>query len=126
LLLWLHGARERGDDNLEQLRWMDLVFAALPLEENDYFILAPQCPPDEEFWFHERGLPLCDCADDTATETMTVAAAWVGSAQPHVVSMIKADAGTRTVAKDADISVSEHLVTRAGGEPTSLAELGGD
>jgi predicted peptidase len=75
LLLWLHGARERGDDNLEQLRWMELVLAALPPDENDYFVLAVQCPPDETSWFHQRGFPLCDCAEDGGTETITVAMA---------------------------------------------------
>jgi prepilin-type N-terminal cleavage/methylation domain-containing protein len=51
LLLWLHGARERGDDNLAQLRWLELVFETVPPERCDYYVLAPQCPPGTGDWF---------------------------------------------------------------------------
>ncbi len=49
LLVWLHGDGERGDDNLNHLRWMNLVFEA---ENNSppLFILAVQHPANQR-WF---------------------------------------------------------------------------
>ena len=51
LLVWLHGARERGNENQAQLRWMELVFETAPPAEIDYYILAAQCPPGTGDWF---------------------------------------------------------------------------
>lgn len=53
LVLFLHGAGERGDDNLKQLvhggqMWLN------PVNRERYpaFVLVPQCPP-EEYWAYE-------------------------------------------------------------------------
>lgn len=45
LILFLHGAGERGSDNMKQLTYIDSVFANKNLQnENPCFVLAPQCP----------------------------------------------------------------------------------
>lgn len=46
LLVFLHGAGERGDDNVAQLT--HAAWFAQPMVQNEYpcFVLAPQCPAD--------------------------------------------------------------------------------
>jgi predicted peptidase len=72
LILWFHGARERGEDNLEQLRWMELIFEALPPEKNQYFILAVQCPSDQTSWYHESQIAADVSAAGPRVEPMAV------------------------------------------------------
>jgi predicted peptidase len=74
LLLWLHGARERGDDNTSQLRWMELVFETASPEDFDYYILAAQCPPGGGSWFtkleFDQGFDMIDMALRMLEEVM--------------------------------------------------------
>jgi predicted peptidase len=43
LLIFLHGAGERGNDNTKQLKWgRDFMLAAA--KQHDAFVLVPQCP----------------------------------------------------------------------------------
>ena len=58
LLVFLHGAGERGDDNVQQLRWLPERFAdEARMARWPCFVLAVQCPRDETWsdvpW-HER------------------------------------------------------------------------
>ncbi len=59
LVLFLHGAGERGTDNQAQLKHFVRMFAT-PQNRAKYpaFVLAPQCPPDEKWsdneWFTDR------------------------------------------------------------------------
>ncbi|TWU00435.1 hypothetical protein Pla108_13860 [Botrimarina colliarenosi] len=49
--------------------------------------------------------------------------ACIGSAHPDTVTMTMVDGSVRPVRKDVDIKVLESLVTRAGGETTSLTDV---
>lgn len=58
LVVFLHGAGERGDDNVQQLRWLPERFAdEARMARWPCFVLAVQCPRDEKWvdapW-HER------------------------------------------------------------------------
>jgi predicted esterase len=58
LVVFLHGAGERGDDNVQQLRWLPERFAdEARMARWPCFVLAVQCPTDEKWvdapW-HER------------------------------------------------------------------------
>jgi predicted peptidase len=57
LLVWLHGGKERGDDNRAQLRWVDFVFDKLPSDQVDYFLLAVQVPADGKYWYESSARP---------------------------------------------------------------------
>jgi type II secretory pathway pseudopilin PulG len=48
----------------------------------------------------------------------------VGSAHPNVIYVAMGDGSSHAINKDIDVVVAEHLVTRAGGEATSLADVG--
>ena len=48
LVVFLHGAGERGDDNQRQLTYLPQRFLDAPhLNTRDCFVLAPQCPEDD-------------------------------------------------------------------------------
>lgn len=48
LVIFLHGAGERGDDNQRQLTYLPQRFLDAPhLNTRDCFVLAPQCPEDD-------------------------------------------------------------------------------
>ena len=50
LVLFLHGAGERGDDNEAQLVWGMKDFAAEEIRRNyPCFVVAPQCPAEEQW-----------------------------------------------------------------------------
>ncbi|MGD0900402.1 MAG: PHB depolymerase family esterase [Thermoguttaceae bacterium] len=50
LVLFLHGAGERGDDNQAQLKHMVRIFAAKENREKyPCFVLVPQCPKNEKW-----------------------------------------------------------------------------
>lgn len=49
LLLFLHGAGERGDDNRAQLRHGGEVLARIAQEEPGAFVMAPQCPMGKQW-----------------------------------------------------------------------------
>jgi predicted peptidase len=52
LILFLHGAGERGDDNEAQLTWGVTRFAEKEImKKHPAFVIAPQVPEDE-FWAH--------------------------------------------------------------------------
>lgn len=53
LVLFLHGAGERGDDNTSQLSTLPSLLATSKWRENfTAFVLAPQCPPNSN-WHRE-------------------------------------------------------------------------
>jgi predicted peptidase len=49
LLVFLHGAGERGTDNESQLKWGGKVLAQAVQAKEKCFVIAPQCPP-ERLW----------------------------------------------------------------------------
>lgn len=52
LVLFLHGAGERGDDNIAQLKWGAVRFAEEKImEKHPAIVIAPQVPA-EEYWAH--------------------------------------------------------------------------
>ncbi len=51
LLVWLHGYGENGVDKVAHLRWLDRVLTPTNSEsQEEFFILALQCPPDNPTW----------------------------------------------------------------------------
>jgi predicted peptidase len=47
IILYLHGAAARGEDNLKPLEWGPLLFLEPPLrDQHDFFLVVPQCPRD--------------------------------------------------------------------------------
>jgi len=51
LILFMHGAGERGSDNELQLKYITELFLDEYNRENyPCFVLAPQCPPDPVWW----------------------------------------------------------------------------
>jgi len=77
LLLWLHGGRERGDDNRAQLRWLDAVLEEMSPDEVNYFILAVQVPSNVDYW----------TAGNPADDMLTVAKAILD----HTISNLPID-----------------------------------
>ena len=49
LLVFLHGAGERGTDNAAQLTWGGKVLAEAVQAKAKCFVVAPQCPPDRQW-----------------------------------------------------------------------------
>jgi predicted peptidase len=48
IILYLHGAAARGEDNLKPLEWGPLLFLEPPLrDKHDFFLVVPQCPRDK-------------------------------------------------------------------------------
>jgi len=68
LVLWLHGSGEAGDDNLQQLRWLDQLIITRPWQRARYpfFLLAVQCPSDNRLWFRSRSSESSDAMVDVA------------------------------------------------------------
>ncbi len=52
LLVWLHGRGEAGDNNRDQLAWLELVLGRHPRRVADHrlFVLALQCPACQPTW----------------------------------------------------------------------------
>jgi predicted peptidase len=49
LVLFLHGAGERGIDNAAQLKWGGAILATKLQTAGKCFVLAPQCPPNKQW-----------------------------------------------------------------------------
>jgi predicted peptidase len=49
LILFLHGAGERGTDNAAQLKWGGALLAGDVQKKEPCFVVAPQCPPDKQW-----------------------------------------------------------------------------
>lgn len=49
LLVFLHGAGERGGDNESQLKWGGKVLAEAVQAKEKCFVIAPQCPPERQW-----------------------------------------------------------------------------
>jgi predicted peptidase len=49
MLVFLHGAGERGTDNASQLTWGGKVLAEAVQAEEKCFVIAPQCPPERQW-----------------------------------------------------------------------------
>lgn len=65
IILYLHGAAARGDDNLKPLEWGPLLFLEPPLrDKHDFFLVAPQCPRDKG-WV-ELSLPTLSAKESDA------------------------------------------------------------
>ncbi len=55
LIVWLHGYDEGGNDNHAHLRWLrEWFFDAEFLENNQFYLLAVQCPEDDMVWTHSN------------------------------------------------------------------------
>lgn len=68
LILFLHGAGERGSDNEMQLTHIDVVFGSEDFRQNyPCFVLLPQCPEGERWVDVDWGL-----ISHTIPQTMTV------------------------------------------------------
>ena len=52
LLVWFHGHKERGEDNIKNLRWMELLFGAVN-DSPPMYILVPQHHSNED-WSSEE------------------------------------------------------------------------
>ena len=75
LILFLHGAGERGDDNQRQLTWgHDLLLKAV--NEYNCMVLVPQCPAEQWWCIVDRSKPELTFADKPS-EPMRLAQAVV-------------------------------------------------
>lgn len=94
---------------------------AASIYDGDYYIGAilgdRVYPPETEGLVSKH--PLHPIAESESQPNV-----YVGSAHPRVVIVTMADGSSHAVDKDVDIKILEQLVTRAGGEPTSLADIG--
>lgn len=56
LIVWLHGQGEQGEDNVDQLEWLDKLIFLPPrkAERYPFFLLAVQCPKAKRTWFREN------------------------------------------------------------------------
>ena len=55
LVVWLHGYDEAGEDNHAHLRWLrDWFFDPVFLRNNQFYLLAVQCPSDDKDWTHSK------------------------------------------------------------------------
>lgn len=76
LLIFLHGAGERGDDNLSQLKYLPEQLAA-PESRKKYrcFVLAPQCRADSSWvdaiWGAKESMPIADRPTQDLSQVMT-------------------------------------------------------
>lgn len=58
LVLFLHGAGERGADNLQSLKWFVRLFAEPDvMARHPCFVIAPQCPADQKWADVDWSLP---------------------------------------------------------------------
>jgi predicted peptidase len=58
VILYLHGAAGRGDDNSKQLDWGPLLFLDPAVRDHyDFFLVAPQCPRSEGWIESAAGEP---------------------------------------------------------------------
>ncbi|MBG84957.1 MAG: phospholipase [Phycisphaerae bacterium] len=70
LVIFLHGAGERGNDNQRQLTYLPERFLDAPhLNTRDCFVLAPQCPRDDAW------APFGNRSPESAEQTMAMKAA---------------------------------------------------
>lgn len=72
LLLFLHGAGERGGDNEMQLTYIDKIFGSDEFRQNHKcFIIVPQCPEEKKWVDVDWDLPAHD-QPELMSETMTL------------------------------------------------------
>jgi poly(3-hydroxybutyrate) depolymerase len=65
LFVWLHGYGEGGNDNVTQLKLLDLMIQdSSHLDQYPFFVLAVQCPEENPCWYHRAGV---ERADDMLT-----------------------------------------------------------
>jgi predicted peptidase len=56
LVIWFHGRGEAGDDNRQQLAWLELVFGCQPAPRAvEAMVLAVQSGPEQAAWSAARG-----------------------------------------------------------------------
>jgi predicted peptidase len=72
VILYLHGAAARGNDNLEPLNWGPRLFLEKPLrEKHGFFLVIPQCPRDAgwlELSWGGLGVPTASSSLEMALE----------------------------------------------------------
>jgi predicted peptidase len=73
VVLFLHGAGERGNDNAAQLKYFPTWMAAEPMR-SDYpaFVIAPQCPPGKRWGSLDWSKKSYDYAQDPVAEMVKV------------------------------------------------------
>ena len=77
LVIFLHGAGERGDDNTAQLKHGMAEFCKQARrEKNPCYVIAPQCPTDEKWanidWLAEGTIKMPEASSDSMKLTMAV------------------------------------------------------
>jgi len=70
VILFLHGAGERGNDNEAQITYIDKIFGSTDFREKyPCFVIAPQCPTDKRWVEVDWGLP-AHTIPDTISEPL--------------------------------------------------------
>ncbi len=68
LILWFHGAGERGNNNVRHMKWIDLMLDdPMDAEKYRFFVLAVQCPTELQ-WFDHGG----DSTEGRSEDMLTV------------------------------------------------------
>ena len=71
LVLFLHGAGERGDDNARQLHWGWTIVSYMKSKGIDAYLIAPQCPKGKQWVDTPWGL-LAHKMPDSPSEPMSL------------------------------------------------------
>ncbi len=73
VILFLHGAGERGNDNEAQITYIDKIFGSDTFRSQyPFFVVVPQCPENKRWVEVDWGLP-SHIIPDTMSETMNAA-----------------------------------------------------
>jgi len=135
LVVFLHGAGERGDDNVQQLRWLPERFAdEARMARWPCFVLAVQCPRDEKWsdapW-HERQSSAMAAAPTRALQAVQGAVELVlqqpgiDPACVHATGLSMGGFGAIELAARRPERFASLLAVCGGGDPQQLPQVVG-
>ena len=133
LVIFLHGAGERGDDNTSQLKHGMAEFCKLARrEKNPCYIIAPQCPTDEKWtnidWAAEVPIIMPEAASDSMTLTLGVVDSMIEDAavdknRIYITGLSMGGYGTwDAIARRPDFFAAAMPIC-GGGDPTTAEKI---
>ncbi len=135
LVVFLHGAGERGDDNAQQLRWLPEVMVAPAVRlQFPCYLLAVQCPQDEQWVdaaFGDRGSHRTANAPTRAMQAVLAAVAiesqcvHVDPARVYLTGLSMGGFGAFDLAARQPERFAGVVAICGGGDPSSAPRLCG-